>query len=80
MQENMPEFLKTMTGVSSPGGGPRAIRGAEDVPLGEAPAGAETESILQRRERIRKAQEKQHPGSHQPTGVRSRKDILDELT
>lgn len=75
MQDNLPDFLKNpnVTGVSAPQGSPK---GGAQVPLG--PEDADTKSILQRRERIRQAQD--NPGSHVPTGVRSRKDIMDELT
>ena len=56
----------------------RPIRDAADIPLGDYGDAAETATILQRRERIKQAQE--HPGSHKPTGVRTRKDLMDELT
>ena len=82
IQENMPDWAKKMTGPALGAGGvsdsgkPRAIRDSADVPLGDD--SIQTESILQRRERIKQAQE--HPGSHKPTGVRSRQDLMDELT
>lgn len=74
MQENLPDFLTNTddTTVTVPG----RQRNASEVPLG--PEDADTKSILQRRERIRQAQE--HPGSDIPTGIRTRKDIMDELT
>ena len=83
IQKNMPEWAKNMAGPALGAGGvsgdgrPRPIRDSADVPLGND-AGVKTESILQRRERIKQAQE--HPGSHKPTGQRTRKQIMDELT
>ncbi len=74
-QRNIPDFLKNLDGTSvqvNPGSSQNGV----DVPLGAEDA--QTKSILQRRERIRQAQE--NPGSHQPTGVRTRKDLMDELT
>ena len=79
MQKNLPDFLTNLggTSVSVPGDGAQPIRNATDVPLGDS-NDEDTRSILRRRERIQQAQE--HPGSHIPTGVRTRKDILDEIT
>ena len=81
MQKNLPDFLTNLQGtsVSFPGrdGKPQPIRNATDVPLGDSQS-ADTASILQRRERIKQAQE--HVGSHIPKGVRTRKDIMEEIT
>ena len=77
MQKNLPNFLTNTDGTSvSFPEGPRPISGA-DVPLGDS-EGADEISIRRRRERIKQAQE--HPGSHKPTGARTRQDIMDELT
>ncbi len=75
LTENLPDFLSG--GASGTKDGPGPIRNATDVPLGDS-ADEKERSILQRRERIKQAQE--HPGSHIPTGVRTRKDLMDELT
>ena len=79
MQKNLPDFMTNLTGtsVSVPGDGPQPIRNATDVPLGDSTDETER-SILRRRERIKQKQE--HPGSHIPTGVRTRKDLMEELT
>ena len=80
LQKNLPDFMTNLTGteVTIPEDGkPRPIRNATEVPLGEVDDGY-TKGILQRRERIKQATE--NPGSHIPKGVRTRKDILDELT
>jgi len=79
MQKNLPDFMTNLTGtsVSVPGDSAQPIRNATDVPLGNSNDENER-SILRRRERIQQSQE--HPGSHIPTGVRTRKDIMEELT
>ena len=81
MQKNLPDFLTNLTGtsVSVPDTNDTAkpIRNATDVPLGDSNDENER-SILRRREKIKQAQE--NPGSHIPTGVRTRKDLMDELT
>lgn len=76
MQSNLPDFMTNLTGtsVTVPDRGPRAIGGA-DVPLNDE---VNELAIRRRRERIKQAHT--NPGSHIPTGARTRKDILDELT
>jgi len=81
MQKNLPDFMTNLQGTTVQTGadmktGPRSISGV-DVPLGDT-RGADEISIRQRREKIRQAQE--NPGSHIPSTIRSRKDIMDELT
>lgn len=80
MQKNLPDFMTNLTGtsVSVPkGDGPQPIRNSTDVPLGDS-NDVQERSILQRRERIQQAQD--NPGSHIPKGVRTRKDLMKELT
>ena len=89
-QKFLPDFLTNLDGtsVSVPGDpdyvGPGGKTGVE-VPLGDAVDQAQEISIKVRRRRIRQAQEaekqrRENPGSHKPTPVRSRKDILEEIT
>ena len=81
MQKNLPDFMTNLDGTSVKVHGDEVTHGKQlrgtDVPLGDSST-ADTASILQRRERIKQAQE--HPGSHKPTGVRTRKDIMEEIT
>ena len=59
-QKHLPDFLTNLEGtsVTVPGdAGPRPIRNATDVPLGDGMADAAKTAILTRRERIRRAVE-----------------------
>lgn len=78
MQENLPDWMTNLDGtsVTVPGDKtPRSIGGA-DVPLEDG--GVQVESIKAKRERLKQAQK--NPGSHIPTGARTRQEIMDELT
>jgi len=80
MQQNLPDFMTNLSGTSitvPDDGRPRPIKTGADVPLGDS-EGADEISIRRRRERIKQAQA--NPGSHKPTGARTRKDLMDELT
>lgn len=86
-QSFLPDFLTQGFGAGKmqqpPSSG--AIRNAADVPMGDSADRGNELAIKERRERIRKEQERQKqakesPGSHRPTSIRSRKDIMDELT
>lgn len=61
LQKNLPDFLTNLQGTSAtvPGdkGRPKSIRSAVDVPIGTGLADSAKQSILERRERIRKAVE-----------------------
>lgn len=73
LQSGLPDFMTNLQGTSATV--PDRSASGVDLPLDEA---ANQMTILKRRERIKQAQE--NPGSHKPTGVRTRKDIMDELT
>lgn len=82
LQDNLPDFMTNLDGtsVTVPGDkdytGPRPIKKGVDIPLDTGDG--DERGIRQRRERIKQAQE--NVGSHRPTGARTRKQIMDELT
>jgi hypothetical protein len=91
-QRFIPSFLKNGFGAgdirTQPNfdeGSVRPIKTGADIPL-EFGSDADTTSILLRREKLKKAeaerlrQEQTNSGSIQPKGVRTRKQIMDELT
>ncbi len=84
LQSNIMKIGLSGTDGKFPGAGgsvkedkPRPIRDATQIPLGDQ-VGADEITIRRRRESIKQAQE--NPGSHIPKGIRTRKDLLDELT
>jgi len=82
LQKSLPDFMTNLQGTTVQTGadmktGPRPIRNGTDVPLGDT-RGADEISIRQRREKIRQAQE--NPGSNIPNPIRTRRDIMDEIT
>lgn len=77
IQKNLPDILTNLDGTSVTI--PDRVRpiGGADVPLNDGSA-VEELTIRRRRERLRQAES--NPGSNIPTLIRTRKDILDEIT
>ena len=78
-QKYLPNSLTDTTGHENvTDGKPQPIRRATEVPLGDDSMDASKQSILMRRERMKRAAE--DSGSMKPTLRRTRQNMMDELT